>query len=96
MEKKHLKIIKNAVAGTDAKEDVKVMIFPQEGGIDIQIHSKLKTLFGEHMKQIAGELLEQYGVENCRMELYDQSALDYVLKARVETAILRGAAEGEA
>lgn len=95
MEMKKNKMLHEAAAGADAKEDVKVMLFPQENGVSIRLQSKVEALFGEQIKSTVKELLEQYGVESCRVELYDQSALDYTLRARVETAILR-ATEAEA
>ena len=85
-----MKILCQASAGMDSKEDAFVTISPITGENEILIHSPVKELYG-HLIEAAGQkLLAQYGITTgCRLEVHDHSALDYVIRARIETAITR-------
>lgn len=84
-----MKLKQRAFAGTDNREDLKVMIEPAGAGIQITVHSSVLALFGSHIEVAAKDLLNVYQIEACRMEINDRSALDYAVRARIETAILR-------
>ena len=47
-------------------------------------------VFGENIKNTVKEVLMEQGVENANIRVVDRGALDCVIRARVETAILRG------
>ena len=49
--------------------------------------------FGDDIRRVVGEVLSEQGVEQAKVHLVDRGALDCVIRARVETAILR--AKGE-
>lgn len=84
-----MKLTRCASAGTDNREDLKVFVEPAESGIHITVRSSVAALFGSHIEAAARDILSQYNIAACRMEIDDRSALDYAVRARVETAILR-------
>ncbi len=86
-------IVKAAVAGTDEKSDVIVSVEPWDCGIALEVQSVVKNQFGTAIEASVREVLEQLGVENARVKIADRGALDCVLRARVETAVLRGREE---
>ena len=84
-----MEIKRNAVAGTMESSDVYVEIEPGKG-IDIQLESVVKAQFGDSIVQVVQEVLQDCGVEDATVRLIDRGALECVIRARVETAVLRG------
>ena len=89
---KNMEIIKTASAGTMESSDVYVEIEPGSG-IQINIESVVKGQFGDAIRQVVEEVLREQGVENACVNVADRGALDCVIRARVETAALRGKGE---
>ncbi len=83
-------IVRAAMAGTDEKSDAIITIEPADNGITLEVHSVVKNQFGEAIEASVRQVLEQMGVGNARVTVADRGALDCVLRARVETAVLRG------
>jgi len=83
-------ILKRAAAGTMESSDVYVEIEPADSGIVIELDSVVEKQFGAEIRRVAGEVLEEQGVTSAKLRLVDRGALDCVIRARVETAILRG------
>ena len=83
-------IVKSAAAGTMESSDVYVEIEPCEQGIEIQLDSVVKGQFGAAIEAVVREVLTECQVSNARLHVVDRGALDCVIRARVETAILRG------
>ena len=83
-------IIKAAIAGTDEKSDAIVTIAPNAQGLQLEIKSVVMNQFGAAIEASVREVLAEKGVENAIVTVADRGALDCVLRARVETAILRG------
>lgn len=83
-------IIKLATAGTDEKSDAIVTVEPSDNGLTLEIKSVVKNQFGEAIEASVREVLEEMGIKNAIVTIADRGALDCVLRARVETAILRG------
>ena len=86
-------IIKAAIAGTDEKSDAIVTIAPNAQGLQLEIKSVVMNQFGAAIEASVREVLAEKGVENAIVTVADRGALDCVLRARVETAILRGKGE---
>lgn len=84
-----MEILKRAVAGTMESSDAYVEIEPANSGLSIALESVVAKQFGERIKASAKEVLEEQGVENASVRIIDRGALDCVIRARVETAILR-------
>ena len=85
-----MKILKNATAGTMESSDVYVEIEPGSDGIQLQLESVVAQQFGESIKAVVREVLQEQGVESANLRVVDRGALECVIRARVETAILRG------
>jgi len=85
-----MEILKNASAGTMESSDVYVEIEPGNGGIQLQLESVVAQQFGDSIRAVVREVLAEQGVENANVRIVDRGALECVIRARVETAILRG------
>ena len=83
-------MIHRACAGTMESSDAYVEIEPHEGGLQIQLDSVVIQQFGEAIEALVREVVTAHGVENAAVRVVDRGALDCVLRARVETAVLRG------
>lgn len=83
-----MQIKKEAIAGTLESNDI--MITLNEGkGINIELESSVKKQFGKQIEKVIRETLQSYGIENANIKAVDKGALDYVIMARVKTAIQR-------
>lgn len=85
-----MKIICAASAGTLESSDVYVEIEPTTSGNAIQIESVVMEQFGDAIEQAVREVLREQSVDNASVRIIDRGALDCVIRARVETALLRG------
>lgn len=79
-----------ATAGTDEKSDAVITVEPNEGGLVLEIKSVVMNQFGPAIEASVLEVLQEMGIENAIIRVADRGALDCVLRARVETAVLRG------
>lgn len=59
----------------------------KSGGLQIELISKLKDYFGDHIKALIKDELEYFGIENAKLKLEDRGSLDYMIAARIEAAI---------
>ena len=85
-----MNIGKKAFAGTLESSDAYVEIEPAEKGIEISVESVVKKQFGEKIRQAVLDVLQENQVENASVHITDRGALECVIKARVETAVMRG------
>ena len=74
-------LLHSATAGTDESGDVVVTVTPADQ-TQIILHTALRAQFGEAMKQTVGELLDT-------QQLTALVALDWIIRARLETALAR-------
>ena len=86
-------LLKRAVAGTMESSDAYVELEPGVNGIELDIDSVVINQFGDALRAVVEEVLQERGVQNAKVKLIDRGALDCVIRARVETAIVR--AKGE-
>ena len=87
-----MELIKSAVAGTMESSDAYVEIEPAKG-LDIQLESVVAQQFGDAIRSVVRDVLTEQGVENAKIRVVDRGALECVLRARIETAIVRGKGE---
>ena len=87
-----MEIKKNASAGTMESSDVYVEIEPAEG-LSIELESVVQEQFGDSICAVVNEVLSENGVEKANVRIIDRGALECVIRARVETAVLRGKGE---
>ena len=59
----------------------------KSGGINIDLQSKVKTLFGDSIIELCKDELKFFGIQNCQISIEDSGALDYILAARIEAAV---------
>lgn len=85
-----MRIIRAASAGTLESSDAYVEIEPGTEGICLQLESIVMDQFGDAIRETVHEVLRQQAVENANVRLVDRGALDCVIRARLETAVLRG------
>ena len=85
-------IICCATAGTLESSDVFVTLEPHDG-LQIEINSVVKEQFGDMILHTVEEVLGELDVRNAKLSIVDRGALDCVIRARVETAVLRGKGE---
>lgn len=88
------KILCAASAGTMESSDAYIEIEPGSGGLQIQVESVVSQQFGQAIERAVRDVLREFQIDNAVVRVVDRGALDCVLRARVETALLRG--EGEA
>jgi citrate lyase subunit gamma (acyl carrier protein) len=84
-----LEIAKQAVCGTLQSNDCFIRLYPHDDGIELDIKSSVMAQFGKQIEKVARETLADMGVTSCRLFLEDKGALDYTIRARVETAVKR-------
>ncbi len=85
-----MRIKKPAQAGRRDTSDLLVEVEPIEGnGIEIVLESSVKRLFGERIKEVAEGTIKRLGYEGVRCKIIDDGALDYVIQARIEAALMR-------
>ena len=85
-------VLKPASAGTMESSDALVELEPAQGR-QIQLTSVVEAQFGAAIRAVAADLLAPFGLPDVCLRLDDRGALECVLRARIETAILR--AKGE-
>ncbi|MBQ2446435.1 MAG: citrate lyase acyl carrier protein [Oscillospiraceae bacterium] len=88
-----MKIVKVASAGTLESSDAFVEVAPAGEGVSLEIDSVVYAQFGEAIRQTVLDVLKDCGVEAACVRVADRGALECVLRARVETAVLRGKGE---
>lgn len=87
-----MEITKTAVAGTLESSDISITIEPNEElGIEIILKSSVEKQFGNQIKKVIVDTLKENGVEKALVKVVDKGAIDYVIKARTQTAIYRAA-----
>ncbi|WP_454052636.1 citrate lyase acyl carrier protein [Clostridium sp. Marseille-Q7071] len=85
-----MEIKKVAKAGTLESNDIYIMVMPNdEGGIELDLESIVIKQFGDEIRKAILDTLNDLGVEKAIVKAQDKGALDYTIKARVETAVKR-------
>ena len=85
-------VLKPASAGTMESSDALVELEPAQGR-QIQLTSVVEAQCGDAIRAVAEELLDRFSLTDVCLRIDDRGALECVLRARIETAILR--AKGE-
>nr|WP_321457799.1 citrate lyase acyl carrier protein [uncultured Cohaesibacter sp.] len=89
-----MQITQEALAGTLESSDLFVRVSPSEGPVELILNSEVQNQFGDQIRKVVGETLQKLGVsEGATIIIEDKGALDCVIEARLEAAILRAAGE---
>lgn len=83
------------VCGNEKDSDALVTVNLDNVGIEIEIESKNKKMFGNLMEKAVKEVLADIKIENAKVLVQDFGALDFVIKGRTRTAVRRAVAGGE-
>jgi citrate lyase subunit gamma (acyl carrier protein) len=85
-------IRKKAQAGTMQSSDLMVFVEPAPE-LSIEIESTVKLQFEHLIRARIDTVLRTQSVTTGKIRVSDRGALDYAIQARLETALLRAAAE---
>jgi len=82
------KIAQAGSLGPKTRSDCEVTIeLTQSGGIEIDLKSKVDILFGNSIRELILDEMKFFGIENAKITMVDKGALDFVIAARIETAV---------
>lgn len=91
-----MEIKKIGMAGTMESSDISITIEPsEEFGINVILQSPLEKQFGKQIIKVIKDTISKNGVENAIVKAIDKGAIDYVIKARTETALYRALCSSE-
>jgi citrate lyase subunit beta/citryl-CoA lyase len=75
-------------SGPKVRSDCEIMLqIVSEGGIIIDLTSKVKALYGESIIKLTEEVLRFFGISNALVKINDSGALPFVIAARLEAAV---------
>lgn len=75
-------------AGPKVRSDIEVTLeLTETGGIELNLRSKVKTMYGNAIEEQCRSLLQYFGIENARLSVNDSGALPFVIAARIEAAV---------
>ena len=84
------KKVEPAHAGTLESSDVFVRVVPIESAeIEIELESSVYEIYADAIVQTIQESAKALDARGMKLIVQDKGALDYVIKARVQAAILR-------
>ncbi len=83
-----MKVKKIAKCGTLESSDILITVMPQED-ITIELLSDVEKQYGDSIKKVIMNTVKELGVSDIYIKAQDKGALDYTIKARLETAIQR-------
>ncbi|WP_410014648.1 citrate lyase acyl carrier protein [Sodalis sp. C49] len=86
-----MKIIQEALAGTFESSDLLVKVAPNSGELSVVINSEVIKQFGAQIRRVIDATLAAMDVKEGLIIIDDKGALDCVIRARVQTAVLRAA-----
>jgi len=61
----------------------------RDTGRKVNLHSKVKVLYGNSIRKLCQDMLDFYGISNGVLDIEDSGALPFVLSARIEAVIRR-------
>ncbi len=87
-----MKIMKEAMAGSLESSDCLIMVKPSEK-LEIEIESIVQKRYGKQIRAAIEETLDEMGITSGYYKVQDKGAIDYCLRARVQTVTRRGCEE---
>lgn len=83
-------IKKIASAGFDEKNDVLITVEPIAEGIEVDLTSKVKRQYGNHINDLIIATVKEAGFDGIKVIVNDKASWDYTIKARLLAALQRG------
>ena len=91
-----MEIVRNAMAGTMESSDIQINLEPrQTEGLEIYLKSAVEKQYGDQIRSLIRETLQNLGVSACIVRAVDKGALDCTIRARVQTAVGRACENSE-
>ena len=87
-----MKLVKAAMAGTMEPSDVMVKVEPADD-LTIDLESNVAKQFGASIKATVLEVAKKMAITGATIKLVDHGALDFTIRARLETALKRALKE---
>ena len=82
-------------SGPKIRSDCQITLcLKSDGGISINLKSKVEALYGESIRTLCSDMLGWFGIENAHLEIDDSGALPFVIMARMEAAVKKLTASG--
>lgn len=88
--------IGKASCGTMESSDAYMELEPIASGVEIELQSVVEHQFGDSIRALAAQMLEEEGIENAALRIVDRGALECTLRARLEVLIDRAREAGGA
>lgn len=89
-------INQRSYAGTLESSDLLVEVSPCfNNQVEIDINSSVEKQFASAIRQVVTSTLDEMGVKSALVVVNDKGALDCVIRARVQAAIMRAASIGD-
>jgi citrate lyase subunit gamma (acyl carrier protein) len=86
-----MEILGTSVAGTMESSDIMITLEPGAGNVEIDLQSMVEKQFGRQIRQVIKDTLIDLRVNDVKVTAVDKGALDCTIRARVKTAVYRGA-----
>jgi citrate lyase subunit gamma (acyl carrier protein) len=91
-----MKVVKESIVGTLESSDLLVKVAPSDKGTrDIVIKSEVIKQFGKQIRHVVTDTLDKLSVSDGSIVIEDKGALDCVIRARVQAAVLRASGSEE-
>jgi citrate lyase subunit beta/citryl-CoA lyase len=75
-------------SGPKVRSDCEITLeLKPDGGIEIDLTSKVKSLYGESIIKLTKDILAFFGVNDAFVKISDSGALPFVISARMEAAV---------
>ena len=75
-------------SGPKVRSDCEITLeIKSDGGIVIDLNSRVKALYGESILNLTKEVLEFFGIKHASVKISDSGALPFVISARLEAAV---------
>ncbi|MDN3683013.1 citrate lyase acyl carrier protein [Vibrio tapetis subsp. quintayensis] len=85
-------INQRSYAGTLESSDLLVEVSPcSNDQLDIDINSSVEKQFASAIRNVVSSTLDEMGVKSALVVIHDKGALDCVIRARVQAAVMRSA-----
>ena len=88
-EEARMEIKKPAIAGTLESSDCQVTVEAGEGKVDFSLESAVINQYGNQIRKVAYETLDNLGIDNVKLTIVDKGALDCTIRARTTAAAVR-------
>lgn len=84
-----MKLTKPAKAGSLESNDILIQLYPAQER-SIELDSPVRQQFGAQIEAVITAALDEAGAGPVRVIAKDRGALDFAIRARVQTALARG------